>query len=1337
VKNSFKRIGLLLLSTLLIAMNCVSVFTVTATAANDGPLKTRATYFTDEKLANMKENIEKYSWAASSATNSINAAEAYLKLYSLEDLWSLLPSQQVYRSYGVNQTYGCLNCGNAIDAYGNYPYKHDHKTEPWKITCPNCNYKFPTNDFESYYKSGLDKNGIFSRSRADKKYLVNTLYPEKGEKWGVDDGTYYTHTDGKKYFFVAYYCHWELWYSGIIKDAMVHLYNAYLYTGEQKYADASIVILNRMGDLYPSFNISDCPWSEGYRHSGVNNGKIIGSIWETGLVNDYTLAYDALFRAFPTMGEEALNLLKSKDSGIKSYKDVMKNIEDGFIKTIYPTVKAGNIRGNNGMHQRSLALAAVVLDDPILSKEWLDYVFRAGKVGTGGNVSATFVDDVDRDGWGNESAPGYNILWLNCYLDMANFLRGYTINGTDLSYDLYENVKFKKMFASAVQILATPDFAPNIGDSGSTGSSGVVASNAYLIQAYLKYGDPEYAQMIHFLARGNVDDIRLTIYDKDPESLPEKIKAVIAEKGEYQLTSRLLSGYGLATLMNINAAEAIPVTEDTSAEFVGNDFSIINAKEMTNAVRSESGVTFTPQAAGDTLSLGFYLNTQAAVYEVIVYSLGAANAGEYNVFVDGKLLQAAVDFNTKAGKKEAVYFKRTLDLIPGYHVISFQAAEKVGPINLEGLKVMKSGTSVSTDYHNERTSLTMYFGRNTGHGHKDTLNLELYAFGINMTPEMGYPEFCDGTPHMIYWVQNTVSHNTVTINDQQMGAQIVSDPKAFDSNDLVSLISVDATKVYPAAEKYMRTSALIKYNNEYSYVLDFFSVKGGKKHTYVFHPADSMDPITTGLEFTPQVDENGNYVGTLMGKNVAWGTGGSGTGYQYLDKVRIDEDPDAQFSFDWQITETRYTTAQDMHLKFSMLNQVDKVVLANGTPPRNKAGNPKGLDYVLASTEKSKNNSTLFVSVMEPYIQNSYIVSTEFVPVTTSNGEVNNDSIKAVKVTFVNGRVDYVVYSEEPNATYTIDKKFYFKGFFGICSIRDGEVVMYTNDATMSEVEAPTRYTGKVKDFTRDLAMENYIYVTFDSEVDLDKIIGNQIFVENDSVRNAVYTILDAKKQEDGSYALFIGDITTIRSYRTATVPNAGFIYDVAVNREFYIPFRDVQGDASLITKGSNSPIADITLSNNIKSDAKAGDKVGSLYVIRKNISALYQLPDYELTIAAGEDGEMFEIKDGWLYLSDKFVADKKDYKVAIKVFDSATEDTKTVTVSIPVLSKSQSKSQIYPEFSLKETEASAEFIVKAPSDGVEDNTAPSAINWIAICITAAICAAVLGITAILTKKKA
>ena len=124
-------------SLLMIFAPCAAVlsYPVSGAASDEKPLKTRVTYYTDEERAIIKENAEGYY--AGTKTSYINAAEKYLN-YTYEDLWSVLPSQLVPRSAAVNQPKGCLNCGKAIDAYGNYPNTFKTDSAPWKLTCPSC-----------------------------------------------------------------------------------------------------------------------------------------------------------------------------------------------------------------------------------------------------------------------------------------------------------------------------------------------------------------------------------------------------------------------------------------------------------------------------------------------------------------------------------------------------------------------------------------------------------------------------------------------------------------------------------------------------------------------------------------------------------------------------------------------------------------------------------------------------------------------------------------------------------------------------------------------------------------------------------------------------------------------------------------------------------------------------------------------------------------------------------------------------------------------------------------------------------------------------------------------
>ena len=190
-----------------------------------------------------------------------------------------------------------------------------------------------------------------------------------------------------------------------------------------------------------------------------------------------------------------------------STKGIKKNIEDNILRQVLPGVQNSQIRGNNGMHQAALAMAAVVLDEEGTTQEMLDFNFKSGGlerindskypngrhfIVTGGNILSLLVDDVDRDGAGNEAAPGYNQIWIDQMLQVADVLDGYDRYP---EADLYKNVKFRKMFQSHYQLIMIGNYIPSIGDSGGTGNAGITLDKNMFVKAFEKFGDYEYVRI--------------------------------------------------------------------------------------------------------------------------------------------------------------------------------------------------------------------------------------------------------------------------------------------------------------------------------------------------------------------------------------------------------------------------------------------------------------------------------------------------------------------------------------------------------------------------------------------------------------------------------------------------------------------------------------------------------------------------------------------------------------------------------------------------------------------------------------------------------------------------
>jgi len=243
----------------------------------------RSTFYTSAKISAARVNIAKYPWAAAMKRAAVSGA-AKLVAATDEWVWSALSGQGLPRSYAVNQDLGSPITGHGLYKYGAYAWQADPFGKPWKLKDPSSGYTFPTNDFDAFYRSGLDQHGNFNRSLADRRLLVNTSYPERGPTWGVDDGFGWVDDTGDKWTFIAYYVHWFLWYGGLAFSALQAARDAYLYTGAIKYAHTGLILLDRVADLYPAMDTAPYRREDGYLNSGALTpegevlGKAVGNI---------------------------------------------------------------------------------------------------------------------------------------------------------------------------------------------------------------------------------------------------------------------------------------------------------------------------------------------------------------------------------------------------------------------------------------------------------------------------------------------------------------------------------------------------------------------------------------------------------------------------------------------------------------------------------------------------------------------------------------------------------------------------------------------------------------------------------------------------------------------------------------------------------------------------------------------------------------------------------------------------------------------------------------------------------------------------------------------------
>ncbi len=1088
--------------------------------------KTWRSYYTDEKVENARENITKYTWARKSKNTAVANADKYVAM-GLDRLWEMVPGEGLARSWMIGYIndpmgYHCPHpdCGVDLRAeYSTYPWIMDPINKPWKITCPNCRKQFPTNDFAKFYELGLDEHGVFDIdlahtrndeliAKGEKGYLVNELYPELGEDWGVDDGLgwktgKYNGTVEECKTFIGYYIGRGLWVDNGILTALTALRDAYLYTGEAKYGRAGAILVDRIADLFPDFHLieqSNQWWlSHGGTASNGNHiclGKIEGRIQDCATAREFVYAYDAFFPAMEDA--QVIDFLSKKaekyklDNKKKDAYSIRQNCEDGILREVYESCKTGEIYGNFGMHQATLGIAAIVLDRMPETGEWIDYIMQpgvytkpvmsnekdengnfTGEVITpgsvnGGNVENQLVDYMLRDGSYSEAAPGYNKTDLTYYCLLVEALNGYDkYEGADL----YEHPATIAWFKSFAPLVLVGQSLAELADTGVVQTKGVIIEASGTRKAFEITGDPELAQLLYarYKSEGaDINTIHSDIWTKNPEKVKDDMLKVIEEYGEFSRESEMANGIGFAILR------------------------------------------------------------------------------------DGKTYDASI------------------------------AANSI----------------------NNQRDFWLYYGTTRGvasHGHAGVLNLGIEAYGLNMAPELGYPEATGSSPHRVQWTRTTLSHNTVVVNEEPQARNdtfSTGTPLHFDDVGRVKLMDIDAWNAYPkSTDIYRRTVVMIEASDEVSYGLDFFRVKGGNDHIYSFHSLSDTVSGYSGVDFTeqkmPVVTDSGEvetqWAGSYAGADIPWGIDENDPnsadvlakrGYTWLGQVRKDTTVNDKFNIDFKVTDFRkilpYTL--DLHMNVTMLNRdLDEVTLATSIPPQ-RENNPKNLEYMLARRSGS-NLDTLFTAAYEPYNGERYLsdiaaatqVETAGMPfVEIDEGtEGADDKVQVVRVTFKNGRVDYVIYATNNQVKYTVYEVeegesglekiplFDFRGFVGVYTVADGRnTFSYVNDGDLiAGYETTAAYTGSVVDFSRELLFEHDITVRFDvgQDVNPEALVGRDIYIENDGPENAVYNIKGAKK--DGrNIILNIGADRLVTKYKDANDTSKGYVYNIDTGAAFRIP---------------------------------------------------------------------------------------------------------------------------------------------------------------------------------------
>ncbi len=482
------------------------------------PLKDRRTLFTDAEIQQARANVARSPAAKKVAADILKEAD-YWVTWDDTALHDLISTAEVPRSFEVCPE-GCPIHGRKIfEVTGKfYPWIVDPKL-PYKVKCPIGGEIYPSNDYGKFYRSGFKDRSDFTGPY-------------------VDDGRGWLAPNGQRYWFVAHWNHW-VWtqhetspHPNII-GGLAALGRAYLLTGDPRYAHKAAVLLHRTAEVYPNMDYESqsrygqlMAEKDGSRYSG----KIINAIWETFNVVQFAETYDAIWE---TIDADAVLQRETGQTGPQLRGFIEANVIEAGIDAVYE-VRA---RGNYGMHQKALLMAAIVRqhgDNARYLATVLDHPEGASYLG----LRPALYTLVWRDGEPYES-PGYNSLWVQNLTAVVALL-------PKLGVDVSTLPRLRRLYDAPLAAIAIGRHTPAIGDTTSV-YGGVVGETAWVYQqAFRTYGDPRYATFLAGFGAAGENGFRDFTSLLHPAV--EAAQAPAAGRRLPPQASRLLSGFGLALL---------------------------------------------------------------------------------------------------------------------------------------------------------------------------------------------------------------------------------------------------------------------------------------------------------------------------------------------------------------------------------------------------------------------------------------------------------------------------------------------------------------------------------------------------------------------------------------------------------------------------------------------------------------------------------------------------------------------------------------------------------------------------------------------------------------------
>jgi hypothetical protein len=281
------------------------------------------------------------------------------------------------------------------------------------------------------------------------------------------------------------------------------------------------------------------------------------------------------------------------------------------------------------------------------------------------------------------------------------------------------------------------------------------------------------------------------------------------------------------------------------------------------------------------------------------------------------------------------------------------------------------------------------------------MNLGLFACGLDLMPELGYPavQFGGWLSPLARWAGMTASHNTVVVDGEKEQYPTYSGIVGGQTSLWAMGHGFQAVRASGPAingcARYERGVAVIETSPQDFYLIDIFQVSGGHDHARFQH--SHFGTITTqGMDLQPAADFGHD---TQM-RNFA-----------------CDAAPRPGWSVDWKVDDhyKLLPRGADVHLRYTDLTHGASASVCEGWVVGgiyDTGGEVKLIPRVMtrrSNTPETEPLISTFVGVIEPYETGSRIKSIRRLALFDRNGLEYPDSYVALELELTDGRRDLLV----------------------------------------------------------------------------------------------------------------------------------------------------------------------------------------------------------------------------------------------------------------------------------------------------------------------------------------